>query len=150
MSTFWEGCLPIKMFSRGGDIGVRLVEHVTAFIPSDRVRLDSERLETLYAKLGEEGADNVLCRAMEEMAVRIKQCEKMYRAGSSRDLRKTVHSLIAIADQIGLTTLSRVANDVVICIDSGDWVALGATFARLVRSGDQSLTAIWDLQDITI
>lgn len=126
------------------------MEHVTTFIPADQVRLNSERLETLYLKLGEEGADNVLCRAMEEMAIRMKQCEKLYRAGASRDLRKTVHSLVAIADQIGMQTLSRVAEDVVECIDSGDWVALGATFARLVRSGDQSLTAIWDLQDITL
>lgn len=126
------------------------MEQVTTFIPADQVRLNSERLETLYLKLGEEGADNVLCRAMEEMAIRLKQSEKMYRAGASRDLRKTVRSLVAIADQIGMQTLSRVAEDVVVCIDSGDWVALGATFARLVRTGDQSLTAIWDLQDVTV
>jgi len=123
---------------------------VTTFIPDEQVRLNSERLETLYLKLGEESADNVLCRAMEEMAIRLKQSEKFYRAGASKDLRKTAHSLIAIADQIGMQTLARVAEDVVVCVDSGDWVALGATFSRLVRTGDQSLTAIWDLQDITI
>ncbi|MEM9579926.1 MAG: hypothetical protein AAF891_04505, partial [Pseudomonadota bacterium] len=75
---------------------------------------------------------------------------KLYRAGASCDLRKTVHSLVGIGDQIGLQTLARVAEDVTSCIDSGDWVALGATFARLVRSGDQSLSAIWDLQDVTV
>jgi hypothetical protein len=65
-------------------------------------------------------------------------------------LRKTVHSLISISDQIGLDTLADVARDVVTCIDSGDWTALGATFARLIRTSDQSLTAIWDLHDVTI
>lgn len=114
------------------------------------MRLDAERLEMLYTKLGEDGADNVLCRAMEEMAIRMKQSEKLYAAGSLREMRKTVHSLIAIADQIGLQTLARVSGDVVNCIDAGDWVALGATFSRLVRSSDQSLTAIWDLQDVTV
>ena len=79
-----------------------------------------------------------------------KQSEKFYSAGSVRELRKTVHSLIAIADQIGLQTLARVAGDVVTCIDSDDWIALGATFSRLIRSSDQSLTAIWDLQDVTV
>lgn len=119
-------------------------------MPSEHVRLDAERLEVLYNKLGEDGADDVLCRAMEEMAIRIKQSEKLYRAGSVKELRKTVHSLVAIADQIGMQTLARVSGDVVNCIDSGDWVALGATFSRLVRSSDQSLTAIWDLQDVTV
>lgn len=123
------------------------MEHVISFLPNEDVRLDPERLELLYNKLGEEGADNVLSRAMEEMAVRIKQCERMHKAGSSRELRKSVHSLIAISEQIGMQTLADVAEDVTRCIDSGDWVALGSTFARLVRTSEQSLTAIWDLQD---
>lgn len=126
------------------------MEYITTILPHEHVRLDQQRLETLYVKLGESGADDVLCRAMEEMAIRFKQCEKMYRAGSSKELRKSVHSLIAIADQIGMQTLARVAQDVTFCIDSGDWVALGATFSRLMRSGDQSLTAIWDMQDLTV
>lgn len=126
------------------------MKQVTTIVPSEKIRLDSDRLDMLYSKLGDENADDVLCRAMEEMAIRIKQSEGMYRAGAMRELRKTVHSLIAIADQIGMQTLARVAQDVVNCIDSGDWVALGATIARLMRSSDQSLTAIWDLQDITV
>ncbi len=126
------------------------MEQVITITPADRVRLNSECLEALYHRLGEEQADDVLCRAMEELAIRLKQSEKQYRAGTSRELRKSVHALIGIADQIGMLTLARVAEDVTICIDSGDWVALGATFARLARTGDQSLTAIWDLQDVTI
>ena len=126
------------------------MELLTTLTPRESVRLDAERLELLYNKLGEDNADNVLCRAMEEMAIRMKQSEKLYRAGTVKELRKTVHSLIAIADQIGLQTLARVSTDVVACIDFGDWVALGATFSRLVRSSDQSLTAIWDLQDVTV
>lgn len=114
------------------------------------VRLDSERLELLYSQLGEDGADNVLCRAMEEMAVRVKQSEKLYREKNTTELRKTVHSLIAIAEQVGLQTLALVSKDVVNCIDAADWVALGATFSRLIRSSDQSLTAIWELEGITV
>jgi len=56
-------------------------------MPSERVRLDAERLVMLYTKLGEDGADNVLCRAMEEMAIRMKQSEKLYAAGSLREMR---------------------------------------------------------------
>jgi hypothetical protein len=126
------------------------MQSITTLAPMERVRLDPDRLEVLYTRLGEDGADNVLCRAMEEMAIRLKQSEKLYGAGASGELRKTVHSLISISDQIGLDTLADVARDVVTCIDSGDWTALGATFARLIRTSDQSLTAIWDLHDVTI
>jgi hypothetical protein len=134
----------------GANIGGTKVEQITPIVPNERVRLNSECLETLYRRLGEEHADDVLCRAMEEMAIRMKQCEKLYGAGLTKDLRKLVHSLVAIADQIGMATLARVAEDVVACLDREDWVALGATFARLIRSGDQSLTAIWDLQDLSV
>lgn len=126
------------------------MEQVTTLRPSERVRLDAEQLELLYSKLGEESADEVLCRAMEEMAIRLKQSERQFSSGNTCDLRKTVHSLIAIAEQVGLMTLARVSADVVNCIDRGDWIALGSTFDRLVRCGDRSLTAIWDLQDVTV
>jgi hypothetical protein len=46
--------------------------------------------------------------------------------------------------------LARVASDVIETIDACDRVATAATLARLIRIGEQSLTAIWDLQDITI
>jgi len=126
------------------------METVTKMEPRECVRLDAGQLELLYAKLGEVSADDVLCRAMEELAVRMKQSEKYYSVGAAKDLRKTAHSLISIAEQVGLKTLARVAEDVVTCIDMNDWIALGATFARLLRISNQSLTAIWDLQDMTI
>ena len=126
------------------------MEMMTTMLPQESVRLDAEQLELLYSRLGEVEADNILCRAMEELAIRIKQSEKLYEQSALDELRKTVHGMASIADQVGLNTLSRVSADVVACIDSGDWIALGATFARLRRNSDQSLTAIWDLQDITI
>ncbi len=126
------------------------MEQITTMMPRECVRLDADQLESLYTKLGEDEADNVLCRAMEEMAIRIKQSEKLYNAGATRELRRTVQSLVTIADQVGLKTLSRVSSDVIACIDVNDWVALGATYSRLLRSSDQSLTAIWDLQDVTV
>lgn len=126
------------------------MEMITTMLPKESVRLDADQLELLYTRLGEVEADNILCRAMEEMAIRIKQAEKFYEAGTLSEMRKTVHALASIADQIGLNSLSRVSGDVVACIDMNDWIALGATYARLQRNSDQALSAIWDLQDITI
>ena len=66
------------------------------------------------------------------------------------DLRKSARSLVAISDQVGMTTLARVARDVTAAIDCGDDAALSATLFRLIRIGERSLTAVWDLQDLSL
>jgi hypothetical protein len=55
--------------------------------------------------------------------------------------------MVAIADQIGMASLARVARDVSSCAVRVDAAALGATLARLERIADVSLMAIWDMQD---
>ena len=118
--------------------------------PTEQVRVDPDQLSGLYAELGEIAAEEIVCRAMEELALRLAHCDRLYRGGDLQYLRKSSRSLIAIADQIGMNKLSRVANDVTQCIDAGDDAALSATLCRLMRIGEASLTAIWDLQDLTI
>lgn len=117
---------------------------------SEKVHVNPDQLEGLYSTLGNVAAEDVVCRAMEELALRLAHCDRLYRSCEFSDLRKSSRSMIAIADQIGMTKLSRVANDVTLCIDSGDEIALAATFTRLIRTGEASLSAIWDLQDITL
>lgn len=111
--------------------------------------LDPDRLQQLYEQLGDAEAEDVVCRAMEEVAVRLSHTERLYRQERMRDMRKSANSLIAISEQIGMNALAQVARDVTRCIDIGDIVALGATLARLLRVGERSLTAIWDLQDVS-
>ncbi|MEL7099254.1 MAG: hypothetical protein AAGM84_10540 [Pseudomonadota bacterium] len=123
---------------------------VTRLHPRETVHVDHDRLGTLYAQLGDVGADDVVCRAMEELALRMGQCERLYRNSDLAGLRKQVRSLVAIAEQVGMLALAEVARDVTKCIDCGDSVALAATLSRLMRTGESSLTAVWDLQDITI
>lgn len=126
------------------------MNHVLKIRVSEKVYVDQDRLTALYSELGEAGAEDVICRAMEELASRLSHCSRMYRAEDWENLRKCVRSLIAISDQIGMVVLSRVCRDVIHTIDSGDQSATAATLTRLLRLGEQSLTAIWDLQDITI
>ena len=87
---------------------------------------------------------------MEELALRLSHCSRLHTAESFEELRKCARSLIAIADQIGMHVLSRVAADVILSVDMNDRTSIAATLSRLLRIGEQSLTAIWDLQDITI
>ena len=114
------------------------------------MRLDQDRIGDLYQQLGEAGAEDVVCRAMEELAVRLSHADRMYREGRMADMRKNVRSMVAISEQIGMNSLARVARDVMDCVDLGDNVALAAVLARLMRIGERSLTAVWDLQDLSI
>ena len=118
--------------------------------PTEQVCVDQERLGTLYEQLGEADAVDVVCRAMEELALRISHCNRLYRTSDWQELRKNSRSLIAIADQVGLQQLAAIANDVMTAVDQTDEVAIAATLTRLVRVGERSLTAIWDTQDLSI
>jgi hypothetical protein len=117
---------------------------------SEQVYLDQIRLGTLYTQLGESGAESVVCRAMEELAARMAQCETLWRTRNQVQLRKHARSLIAIADQIGMARLAQVAGDVTACIDTEDEIAIAATLSRLLRIGERSLSAIWSMEDLSI
>jgi predicted pyridoxine 5'-phosphate oxidase superfamily flavin-nucleotide-binding protein len=77
-------------------------------------------------------------------------CDRLYRTSDWQELRKNSRSLIAIADQVGLQKMAAVANDVMSAVDQADPVAIAATLTRLIRVGERSLTAIWDVQDLSI
>lgn len=124
--------------------------HVMHLRPREMVAVDQERLSALYAQLGVPGAENVVCRAMEDLALRLSHCDTLYRKSDWTELRKTVRCLIAIADQVGMQMLSQIAADVTGCIDREDRVALAATLSRLLRVGERSLAAIWDVGDLNL
>ena len=126
------------------------MKDITVLNPDEAVRLDAGQLNDLYLDLGDTGASDVLCRAMEELTQRLTEADRQYRSAEFRDLRKTVRSLVGIADQVGMRKLAQVAIHVVDCVDRGDPVALAATLGRLMRLGEQSLSAAWDLQGLTL
>lgn len=127
-----------------------MVKQVAMLSPNEKPGLDPERLEGLYERLGAQEGEDMLCRAMEELAFRLGQADRLYDQADFNEMRDCTRALGAIADQIGMMALSRISNDVVQCIDDGDPVALAATLARMARVGERSLYAVWDLQDITV
>lgn len=140
----------LRLCRGGTEYGVTKVEQITTLVLVEPIRLNPDQLGELYCQLGEAGAEDVICRAIEELAVRLTHCDRLWRRNEQEALRKSVRSLIAISDQIGMTTLARVARDVTHTIDVGDSVAEAATLSRLIRIGERSLTAVWDLQDLSV
>lgn len=135
---------------RNGENEVRNVSNITQIRLAEKVQVNFDRLDALYSEMDPINAEDVVCRAMEELALRMAHCERLFRADDLECLHKASKSLIAIADQIGMGVMSQVARDVALCAAAGDKTALSATMGRLLRTGEGSLTAIWDLQDITI
>ena len=126
------------------------MEQVLILNPADRVCLNWGRVAQLQNQLGETVAQDVLSRAMEELTLRLDHTRQFYEKSELKEMRKCTRSLVAIADQIGLDTLTMVAEDVLTCLDSGDHVALAATCKRLMRTGKSSLSEIWDVQGLTV
>lgn len=126
------------------------MEQITILKPDEVVGLNLARLEDLYAQLGEAGAEDVVCRALEELALRLSHTEQCHRDARLGEMRKSARSLVAIADQIGMQSLSRVASDVTIAADSSDSVAIAATLSRLLRIGESSLCEVWEMRNMSI
>ena len=126
------------------------MQQIAMLVFEEKVRLEAERLAELYAQLGEASAQDVVCRAMEELAVRLARIDQAFHSGKLTVLHKAAKGLVGIAEQVGMQRLADVARDVCNCVDRADSVALGATMARLQRVGDCSLTAVWDLQDLSV
>lgn len=118
--------------------------------PHENVRLNPNRMTELFVQLGNRGAENVVCRAMEELAVRLADIEAAFWQSEFDIVGKGARGLIAIAEQIGLNGLSQTARHVTVAASQKDPTAVAATVARLIRMGDKSLTAVWDARDLSI
>ncbi len=118
--------------------------------PVETVQLDQDQLETLYRQLGPVGADKVVNHALEELAALLTRLPVYYRAANMDDLGKGARALAAVAQQVGMTTLARIARDVALLARGPDAIALGAVMSRLERIGDRSLVAVWDIADQSI
>lgn len=112
------------------------------------VYVNHDRVHQLNRQLGEGTTRSILARAIEEAAVRLEHIGRIDPCAARDEMIRCTRSLIGISDQIGLDTLTMVAEDVLVCLDALDDVATAATIARLLRTGERSLREICDLQGL--
>ena len=82
---------------------------------------------------------------VEDIARILGRAETQYLKTDYDSLRDSLDSVVTLAQKFGFGHLSRVAQDVKFCVDGNDLVAVSSTFQRLLRVGEQSLFAIWDM-----
>lgn len=114
------------------------------------VMVDPSKMSDLFDVHGQIGAEVFVGRALETLSDAIGRVEDAY---VEQDLKTLVHNaqkLVTVGDQLGMTSLASVSRDVVICAKAAEIIPLAATLGRLIRISEHSLTAIWDMENITL
>lgn len=117
---------------------------ITALAVSEPVRVDARRVGDIVNELGESAAQNVIGLALEQLAQALTMVDRALSQGDMAQGIVQADGLARLAWQVGLVSLAGVAMDLGHCLERNDTGAMAAVRARLMRIGNQSLTAIWD------
>lgn len=111
--------------------------------PQERVWLDPTRIGVLYAELGGPKVQEVMDRALQELAFSHRELSRFYRSRDMEGFTRRLRALERVAGHLGLTLIVRVSGDVMAALEVGDATAVAATWARLSRSIDQVVLGDW-------
>ncbi|MFZ9199118.1 MAG: hypothetical protein ACO22Z_07210 [Paracoccaceae bacterium] len=125
------------------------LENVVALPVKERVRQDSEPIATIYRNLGTASAEQVVTRALGELALTMAGLAAQVREREMQDLSRQLRRLQRMAENLGMVSLGLVAGDVRECLDRADVTAFAAVWARLVRIAERSLAPDKGLLDQT-
>jgi len=126
------------------------MENVVALQPKERVRQDAEPIATIYRNLGTSSAEQVVTRALGELALTMSGLATQVRAHDMGDLLRQLRRLQRMAENLGMVSLGVVAGDLRVCMDRSDATAFAAVWARLLRIAERSLSSDKDLLDQTL
>ena len=115
--------------------------NVVALRPNDRVRQDAEPIATIYRNLGTTSAEQMVTRALTELAVTMSGLAAQVQARDLANMTRQLRRLQRMSENLGLVSLGLIAADVSACVDRGDVTAFAAVWARLMRVAKSSLAA---------
>ena len=145
------------MFSKKVQSGAGCVEtwvsmmgEITTLRPREVVRQDVEAIAVIYRNLGAPVAEQMVTRALGELALTMAGIAEKVRAQELRDLARQLGRLGRLAADLGLLTLAMVAGDAKTCLERAESTAFSAVWARLLRVAERSLAADVGLADQSI
>lgn len=115
--------------------------------PREVVRQDVEAIAVIYRNLGAPVADQMVTRALGELALTMAGIAEKVRAQELRDLSRQLGRLGRLAADLGLLTLATVAGDAKTCLERAESTAFAAVWARLLRVAERSLATDMGLAD---
>ena len=118
---------------------------VTMMERNECVEIDQAQLFQQLNLHADRDRHDLIFDVVEDIARILGRAEAQYLKSDYDNLRDSLDSVVTLGRQFGFGHLSRVAQDVKFCVDGNDLVAVSSTFQRLLRVGEQSLFAIWDM-----
>lgn len=110
----------------------------------DLLHFDPAALNEIFAQKGADEAEEVVCRVLEDIAMRLDTLQQGRDSGHFDQMFKPARRIGLIAGQIGLVEVAASAGHVVTCLEQADGVALEATLARLERGFDIAVSEVWN------
>lgn len=124
-------------------------ENVVPLPVKERVCQDSEPIATIYRNLGTTSGEQVVTRALGELALTMAGLAAQVRDHDLQDLSRQLKRLQRMSENLGMISLGLVACDVRDCLERADVTAFAAVWARLVRIAERSLAPDKGLLDQT-
>ena len=118
---------------------------VTMMERKECVEIDQAQLFQQFNLQADRDRHDLIFDVVEDITRILGRAETQYLKTDYDNLRDSLDSVVTLAQKFGFGHLSRVAQDVKFCVDGNDLVAVSSTFQRLLRVGEQSLFAIWDM-----
>ncbi|MES2540791.1 MAG: hypothetical protein V4720_15665 [Pseudomonadota bacterium] len=122
---------------------------IAALRPREVVRQDVEAIAVIYRNLGAPVAEQMVTRALGELALTMAGIAEKVRGQDLKDLSRQLSRLGRMAADLGLLSLATVAGDAKICLERADGTAFSAVWARLMRVAERSLTSEVGVADQT-
>lgn len=106
--------------------------------------VDYDVIETLKKAVGTARYEVIAEEATFKLADRLGQLDRALREADLTMCYRHALSICGVASQIGLSGVSSVAQDVMICTKDGNVEALSAVVSRLNRLAEASLFSVFD------
>ena len=118
---------------------------VTMMERKESVEIDQAQFLEQFNLQADRDRHDLIFDVVEDIAQILGRAEAQYMKSNYDELRDSLNKITNLGRQFGFGHLSRVAQDVMICVGANDFVSVSSTFQRLLRVGEQSLFAIWDM-----
>jgi hypothetical protein len=114
-------------------------DNVFVLRPNDRVKQDAEPIATIYRNLGAASAEQVVTRALTELALTMAGLATQVKARDLGDMDRQLRRLQRMSENLGMVSLGVIAGDVRACLGRSDVTGFAAVWARLLRVAERSL-----------
>lgn len=116
---------------------------VTVLRCRDLIAIDPAPITAFAETHSSHDVENMICRALEDIAIRLDRLQAARLAGVYDQFESPARRIAVIAGGLGLTDVALAATHVGAAAQSRSTVAVAATLARLERSFDAGISAIW-------